>query len=85
MTLCEFCEEPIPEARLKAIPTATLCVPCKVNQGDEPRIKRIDEFNQDGEIVAQTLFTTNQYAEAYVFQLMKSGLGNINMPFESAV
>jgi RNA polymerase-binding transcription factor len=26
---CEECDEPIPPARLKAIPTATLCVPCQ--------------------------------------------------------
>jgi DnaK suppressor protein len=26
---CDACDEPIPPARLKAMPTATLCVPCQ--------------------------------------------------------
>jgi hypothetical protein len=36
MKLCSECGEPIPKARLEAMPNTTLCVPCKVALGDEP-------------------------------------------------
>lgn len=32
---CENCDSPIPEARLRAVPTATLCVRCQA-QIDAP-------------------------------------------------
>jgi len=47
---CEECDEPIPPARLKAIPTATLCVPCQSaaelrahRAACAPRLPRDDE------------------------------------------
>ncbi|HZE97826.1 MAG TPA: TraR/DksA C4-type zinc finger protein [Planctomycetota bacterium] len=30
--LCEYCEKPIPEGRLEAIPYARLCIPCKTEE-----------------------------------------------------
>ena len=33
---CVKCDKPIPEARLEAMPNATMCVPCLVADGDVP-------------------------------------------------
>jgi DnaK suppressor protein len=39
--LCEECQEPIPPARLQAIPEATTCVPCQSRR--ERRMAREDD------------------------------------------
>jgi len=44
---CEECDEPIPPARLKAIPTATLCVPCQ--SAAEFRAARSPQSTRDDE------------------------------------
>ena len=44
---CEECDEPIPPARLKAIPTATLCVPCQ--SAAEFRAARAPQSTRDDE------------------------------------
>jgi hypothetical protein len=63
--LCEECDQPIPQKRLRAVPTATLCVPCLEAQGDVPKIKRYDETAKDGEII-QTVFTRNRTLESAI-------------------
>jgi hypothetical protein len=62
---CEECDQPIPEKRLRAVPAATLCVPCLEAQGDVPKIKRYDETAKDGEII-QTVFTRNRTLESQI-------------------
>lgn len=36
-TTCESCDDPIPEGRLRALPTATLCVRCAAEAEEERR------------------------------------------------
>ena len=37
--ICEECEEEIPEKRLRAMPTATLCIECKKREETEEKIR----------------------------------------------
>lgn len=37
--LCEECGEPIPEARLKAVPSANCCLKCQQEQETNPKTK----------------------------------------------
>lgn len=60
--LCQECEEPIPTARLKAMPSARLCVPCLEKAGDVPIIRRYDEAGVDGD-TAQTYYVNNRDIE----------------------
>lgn len=44
--ICEGCDEPIPMARLEALPNAALCLPCKViaeKQGGFVKVRRVDD------------------------------------------
>ena len=49
--VCEMCGEPIPPARLKALPSATLCVECKSHeeqtQGPSQRFAPRSRFTDD--------------------------------------
>jgi hypothetical protein len=38
MRNCQECGEPIPQERLVAEPTTTLCVPCKTRLGKRPKL-----------------------------------------------
>jgi phage/conjugal plasmid C-4 type zinc finger TraR family protein len=44
---CDNCEEPIPEARRKAIPGVRLCVPCQQDL-DEKHSKSVSVYNRRG-------------------------------------
>lgn len=79
--LCIVCEDPIPEKRLKAVPTATKCVPCKQETGDDPTYKRFDE--QQGEEVVSTMFTRNKRIEAQMRRV--NTLVAPDAAFESAI
>jgi len=41
--LCATCDEPIPEARLRAVPWATLCVRCQGSQRNRQEEQRIEQ------------------------------------------
>lgn len=65
--LCEQCEEPIPARRLQAKPDAKLCVPCLQKNGDEPKVRRFDEYLDNGETCVEHYFTKpNQYLQEQI-------------------
>lgn len=53
--ICSTCYNPIPTARLKALPNAHQCVSCVMLAGDVAPIKRFDEASGDDTV--QTYFT----------------------------
>ncbi|WP_024562202.1 DksA/TraR family C4-type zinc finger protein [Franconibacter helveticus 513] len=46
LEFCELCDEPIPEARRKAIPGVRLCVNCQQKQDDHHQ--RFSPYNRRG-------------------------------------
>lgn len=61
---CIVCAAPIPEARLKALPTATKCIPCLLKEGDVLKLKRHDDhFGNEGEIVEIYFKKPSHYVE----------------------
>lgn len=57
---CESCHEPIPQARLRAVPNARQCVACLTAAGDVPLLRRFDQ-HANGE-QSTPYFTTDQRA-----------------------
>lgn len=51
---CTVCEEPISEARLRAIPNADRCIVC-ASKNDVPKIRRFDE--RAGETTVESYYT----------------------------
>ena len=59
---CSNCGEPLSDARRKAMPLATRCVPCVEQSGDVVLLKRFDE--KVGGVDVQTYFKkAGQYLE----------------------
>ena len=54
--LCAVCTLAIPLARLKAVPNATMCVPCTEAEGDVAKIKSLD-----GGVEVSSLYTKSDY------------------------
>jgi hypothetical protein len=83
---CTLCNEPIPTARLKAVPSATECVPCLTKAGDVPTIKRFDQYIAKGgeieDVVEITYKGKNQYIDAELAKLYSSG--NYSSAWEEA-
>jgi hypothetical protein len=61
---CLGCHEPIPKARLKAIPNATLCVECMMGIGDVLPLRCMSDHT--GEEQTDTLFTSNSMFEEQI-------------------
>lgn len=59
----------IPPKRLAIMPEAIKCVRCVERSGDVPKVRRYDDYNTDGETVAETYFTRNPYLELAVNRL----------------
>lgn len=59
---CKTCEKPIPEGRLKVVPNATQCVPCKEKTGDDPGLIGYYVYSEDfhGDPSSGTLHVTTQ-------------------------
>lgn len=64
---CTLCGEPISEARLKAIPGATMCRDCAA-ANDVPLIKRFDDHTASGD-TAETYYTNNPVFDAEIERL----------------
>lgn len=71
--LCLDCEEPIPQARIKAMPAARFCVPCQERLGDVPPIRRLDDTGRDGEV--QEIYFTSS-SESLVRELRRRSRAN---------
>lgn len=56
------CNTSIPQARLRAMPSARFCVPCQELLGDVPILRRYDDVGAHGE-VHQTYFTDDHAIE----------------------
>jgi len=70
--LCSICTEPIPPARLKAMPTTSMCVSCVEATGDVPLLKRHDDYiGRQGDDVVSTYYKgPNQYMDLAVKKFM---------------
>lgn len=64
MRLCHACGKAIPLGRLKAVPSATLCVPCLISLGDVLPIKRFDEACVEG--IVESYFTRDLAFESQI-------------------
>lgn len=71
--LCIECSEEISPKRLAAVPTAERCVPCQENL-QEPRLKLLHEYDADGQLVGEVMWTRNPHLDDYIARSMK-GLG----------
>lgn len=76
-----MCSKPIPAARLKAKPNATVCVSCLEASGDVPLVRRFDEHV--GDEVVSTTFTHDQYVERAISR--QNHVVPSNAAFEQAV
>lgn len=62
--LCEVCAEPIPPARLRAIPDTQVCVRCLEECGDVPLLRRHDDyFGKEAEDFVSTYYHSNLYLD----------------------
>lgn len=50
LRICLKCEGAIPQARVRAMPSARFCVPCQESLGDVAPIRRFDDSGVDGEM-----------------------------------
>jgi hypothetical protein len=57
---CINCSDEISPARLKAIPSAKLCIEC-ARKNDVPKIRRFDDHSEDN--TSETYFIHNPYLE----------------------
>src|SRR5271157_2784061 len=57
MRVCHACGKEIPSIRLRAVPSAILCVPCLTALGDVLPLRRFDEHNKED--IVETLFVQN--------------------------
>lgn len=73
---CSHCGDPIPALRMAAVPNATECVTCKESLGDEPRIRRFDDyFGKEAEDVVETYYhRPNQYLAGHIARLHSPGM-----------
>lgn len=53
---------------MKAMPSATRCVPCLEAMGDVAPLRRFDEVGFDGEIVS-TFYENNSYVESQQYRV----------------
>jgi hypothetical protein len=60
---CGDCGEEISEKRLAAQPHARLCVPCLEKRGDVRRIRKYEDYDTEGNEVAQVFFLDDKSLE----------------------
>jgi hypothetical protein len=66
---CSECGGNIPATRLRAVPTAVLCVPCLETAGDVPRIQQFSERTKDGDVIT-TQFRSNHQIETQLRRVL---------------
>src|SRR5216683_7324609 len=66
------------QARLRAMPSARLCVPCLEQAGDVPVLKRYDDAGVDGE-VHQSFFTNNKAIETEMHRRNRAAESSVRL------
>jgi hypothetical protein len=71
---CQVCGNPIPKARLKAIPTTTICVSCLDTAGDVIKIRRLDEYTEHGGVTSTYFKRPNPYIQEHLERINSPGI-----------